>query len=118
MTRRRATGEETEMAETDGEALHKRLLVIDGLIFFSDGDAGELEAGNVTAANLTISGTAAGFEEAMADILRWQALTTAADSPWHPVLAAADIERARASGRVGLIMGWQNTKPLGDQLER
>jgi membrane dipeptidase len=106
------------MAETDGEALHKRLLVIDGLIFFSDGDAGELKAGNVTAANLTISGTAAGFEEAMADILRWQALTTAADSPWHPVLAAADIERARASGRVGLIMGWQNTKPLGDQLER
>lgn len=106
------------MVQTDGEALHRRLLVIDGLVFFSDGDAAELKAGSVAAANVTISAIAAGFEEAIGDIMRWRGIATAADSPWHPVLSAADIEKAHASGKVGLIMGWQNTKPLGDKLER
>ncbi len=29
-----------------------------------------------------------------------------------------DIDRAKKNGKAGLIMGWQNAKPFGDQIER
>ena len=48
----------------DIEALHRDALVIDGLVYFSDGDAADLLAGNVNAVNLTVSFFEADFEAA------------------------------------------------------
>jgi membrane dipeptidase len=99
-------------------SLHDRLLVIDGLIFYSDGDARDLVAGGYAAANVTVKDPIAGFEESFDAMARWLALATRPDGPWRLVERAADIPAAKAEGKVGLIMGWQETKLLGDRIER
>ena len=98
--------------------LHDRLVVIDGLIFFSDGHAGDLLAGGYTAANVTVKDPIATFEDAFDSMSHWLALATRADGDWMLVEKASDIARAKAAGKVGLVMGWQETKLLGDRIER
>ena len=98
--------------------LHDRLVIIDGLIFFSDGHAGDLLAGGYTAANVTVKDPIATFEDAFDSMSHWLALATRADGDWMLVEKASDIARAKAAGKVGLVMGWQETKLLGDRIER
>lgn len=98
--------------------LHERLTVIDGLIFYSDGDARDLLAGGYAAANVTVKDPMAGFEEGFDAMARWLALAARPDGPWRLVERAADIPAARAAGKVGLVMGWQETRLLGNRIER
>ncbi len=98
--------------------LHDRLIVVDGLVFYSDGDATTLLKGGVTAANLTVRLPVESFEETFDNITRWAALGTNPDSQWMLVRKASDIAAAKAAGKVGLIMGFQETKLLGDRAER
>lgn len=98
--------------------LHRAAVVIDGLIFRCDGTTDVLRAGNVAAANVTVSGMLTDFEEACDDIAAWLARAAAPASPWRIVETVADIHAARREGRIGLIMGWQNMRPIGDRLER
>jgi membrane dipeptidase len=35
-----------------------------------------------------------------------------------PVRTAGDIRRAKAAGRVGVVLGWQNASPIEDRLDR
>jgi len=98
--------------------LHDSALLIDGLIFNCDGDISALCAGNVAAANITVSGFNADFEQACDDIAVWLSRCEAPDSPWLIVDTVEDICRARAMGRIGLIMGWQNMRPIGDRINR
>jgi membrane dipeptidase len=114
--RKHRPGSENAMAAA--ASLHDRLLVIDGLIFHSDGDARDLMAGGYAAANVTVKDPIAGFEESFDAMARWLALASRPDSPWRLVERAADIPAAKAEGKVGLIMGWQETKLLGDRVER
>jgi membrane dipeptidase len=104
------------MGET--EIAHEDLLVIDGLVFFSDGDAGPLRDGNVAAANVTAIDVLSGLEQAIDMTASWLARLAEPDCRWKLVRAADDILAARQEGRVGLIMGWQNTSPLGDRIDR
>lgn len=97
---------------------HEDLLVIDGLVFFSDGDAAPLREGNVAAANVTAIDVLSGLEQAIDMTATWLARLAEPDCPWKLVRTADDIPDARREGRVGLIMGWQNTGPLGDRVER
>jgi membrane dipeptidase len=48
----------------------------------------------------------------------WCARLDAPDSPWRLVQHTRDIAAAKAAGKVGLIMGWQNMRPIADRLER
>ncbi len=98
--------------------LHESLTVIDGLIFYSDGDPRDLLAGGYAAANVTVKDPLAGFEEGFDAMARWLALAARPDSPWWLVEGAADIPAAKAAGRVGLVMGWQETRLLGNRIER
>lgn len=91
--------------------------VIDGLVFFSDGSNRDMLAGGVTAMNLTVTEMAADFEEAVKDLVRWRRYC-ATTPGWTLVEQAADIDRAKREGSLGLVMGWQNAKPIGDQLDR
>ena len=99
-------------------ALHEDALVIDGLIFFCDGHVDGLRAGNVAAINLTVSHFVADFVEACDGIATLLDGISRPGTPWYIVETTADIERARTAGRIGLIMGWQNMRPIGDKLER
>ncbi|MCC7426683.1 MAG: membrane dipeptidase [Alphaproteobacteria bacterium] len=99
-------------------SLHDRLMVIDGLIFYSDGGAGDLRMGNYAACNVTLRSPMDDFEQTFDAFATWLARCADPASGWHHVLKAADIDAARAAGKVGLIMGWQDTKMLGDKVER
>ncbi|GAA5233970.1 dipeptidase [Verticiella sediminum] len=93
-------------------------LVIDGLVFFSDGSTRDMLAGGVSAINLTITDMGSDFEQAVQDIAAWRARCADAASGWHLVERVGDLREAQRRGRLGLIMGWQNARPFGDRLER
>lgn len=93
-------------------------IVIDGLVYLSDGNPEPLATGGVTAANVTVAHMLAECAQAFDEMSAWLARVAAPDSGWRLVRRAADIEAAAAEGRTGLIMGWQNTLPFGNRLER
>ncbi|MEX2650421.1 MAG: membrane dipeptidase [Alphaproteobacteria bacterium] len=99
-------------------ALHDRATIVDGLVFFSDGDARVLREAGIAAVNLTVSHFEADFERALDEIGAWLARVHAPASGWRLIEDASDVAAARAAGAVGLIMGWQNMRPVGDRLDR
>ena len=99
-------------------ALHDDALIVDGLIAFSDGETAPLRAGNVAAANLTVATFQAGFTQACDEMAAWLDRLSRPGCAWRLVLQAADIAAARAEGKIGLVMGWQNLRPIGDRLDR
>ncbi len=94
------------------------VLIVDGLVFFSDGGVETLRAGKIAAINLTVGHFEADFETSCEQLAGWHARLGQPDSPWRLIESAADIAPARADGKVGLIMGWQNMRPIGDDLDR
>ena len=102
----------------DARALHADAVIVDGLTFFSDGYAEGLRAANIAATNLTVSHFEAEFETACDQVACWRRRLAQADCPWRLVETAGDVGAARGAGRVGLIMGWQNMRPIGDNLDR
>src|SRR5690606_16289898 len=106
------------MVSTDAPSLHDRLLVIDGLVFFCDGNPSPLRDGNVAAANVTTLIPLGGLEEAIDVTAQWLTLLAQPNSPWIHVKKAEDIEKAHREKKVGFIMGWQNALPLGENPER
>jgi membrane dipeptidase len=106
------------MAEGRGAALHRSAIIIDGLGFGSDGTVEDLRAGNVAAINITVADVTGDFGTCCDNLAVWTGRLAAADSPWRLVLTSGDVERARQVGKVGLIMGFQNMRPVADRLER
>lgn len=75
----------------------------------------------VTVACGTFSGferLATAFEAAVRKIANAQAMLAALDDAMLLVRGAADIERAHAEGKHGLIVDFQNTTAIGDELDR
>src|SRR5258708_24120943 len=93
-------------------------IVIDGLVFHSDGNSEPLRTGGVTAANFTVAPYLEGFQSACDSMSRWRAMAERGDSGWKLVLRAADIRAAQEEGKTGLIMGWQNLWPIELNLDR
>ncbi len=92
--------------------------VIDGLVYFCDGDPAPLKQGGVTAANVTVTHMLADLAQTVSGLGRWHKTLNAPDSGWKLIRLAADIMAAREQGKVGLIMGWQNALPVGHDLDR
>jgi membrane dipeptidase len=84
-------------------------------------DLADVKASGLTAVNLTVStvGQVAGaFEGTVQQIASWDR-----DLDRHPdvlmkIRAAADLQTAKSTGRLGLIYGFQDTLPVGDDLGR
>ena len=98
--------------------LHNDAVVIDGLVYHCDGDVTDLRAGGIDALNITICHFEADFPQACSEIARWHGIVARPNSPWLLVETAADIDRAKAEGKVGIIMGLQNIRPVADELDR
>ncbi len=58
------------------------------------------------------------FESTCDEIAVWLERIRAPESGWKLVESAADVHTARAQGKVGLIMGWQNMRVIEDKLHR
>ena len=98
--------------------LHQRLLVVDGLNIsrFDRAVFEDMRRGGVTAANCTCS-IWENFRDSMDQIARWQQHFRDHADLILQVRTAADIRRAHAEGRTGIILGWQNLSGIEDRLD-
>lgn len=81
----------------------------------------EAHASGVSAINVTlgyVSGKGDPFEETVRDIGRWDALLRRYPRDLTKVLTAADIGRAKAAGRIGIVYGFQNGAMMGSDASR
>jgi len=94
-------------------ALHRSALVIDGLNIskWSRDVFASMQAGGITAANCTCS-VWEGFAETMRNIAQWKRWFRCHDDLILQVRSTADIRRAKEQGKVGIILGSQNTSAI------
>jgi membrane dipeptidase len=81
----------------------------------------DAKASGVAAINITlgyVSGPDEPFEKTVGDIGLWDEAIRANPGDLMKVYSAADILKARAEKKVGLIYGFQNTPQIGERLER
>jgi membrane dipeptidase len=99
--------------------LHDSLTVIDGLVIskWSRAVFADMRKGGLTAANCTCS-IWEGFVDTMHNIAQWKRWFADNADLISPVRTTADIRRAKAEGKTGIILGSQgsqNTSALEDQ---
>jgi membrane dipeptidase len=98
--------------------VHDKMTIVDGLIFMADYTGELLIKGGVDAANVTVNRFQNDFAGTCDDIAKWHEALSRPGCTWHPVLKIEDIFEAKKNGKVGLIMGFQNSRPIEDKLER
>ena len=97
--------------------LHSKSIVIDGLII-SDFNRSVFEAmgkGGLTAVNCTCC-VWEGFTETMRNVMRWKKMLRENADLITQVYTTEDIKTAKAEGKTGIILGWQNITGIEDQL--
>lgn len=103
---------------TDAKTLHDDAIIVDGLqtCQWSRSIFEEMRAGGITAVNVS-SLLWENFREGIAYVSEWKHFLRENDDIIRPVRTVADIHAAKAEGRTGIILGWQNTSPLEDKLD-
>jgi membrane dipeptidase len=98
-------------------ALHARADVIDGLSTcnWSRTIFEEMRAGGVTCVNAA-SVLWEDLRGGLDNILAWKRMFEEHADLIRPVRTIADIRAAKAEGRTGISIGWQNTSPIEDRL--
>jgi membrane dipeptidase len=99
--------------------LHEDAVAVDGLVVsrWSREVFESMHAGGITAANCTVA-VWEGFSDVLANMASFQQWFAAHDDLIRPVRSVADVHAAKREGRVGIILGWQNTSPIEDDLYR
>ncbi|MBT9386557.1 membrane dipeptidase [Pseudooceanicola sp. CBS1P-1] len=100
------------------QSLHDDLIVFDGLIISDWGPEvfGAMRAGGLTAANCTCS-VWEGFRDTMRNIGAWNGMIRAHSDSLLKARSTDDIRRAKAEGKTGIVLGFQNTTAFEDRLE-
>jgi len=105
----------TETAPIDPSALHGDAIVVDalaGTTFAFD----RLSEAGITAANLTLAAHNEGFLRAIEWIKDYYAAIQTHADRLMLVRSGADIRRAKAERKLGLILGFQSASPVEDDL--
>ena len=102
----------------DAAQLHKDAVVFDGLIVAKWGPQvfEGMYRGGLTAANCTCS-VWENFRGSMDNIAQFKRWFDAYDHLLVQVYTVEDIRRAKAAGKVGICLGWQNTSGIEDRLD-
>ena len=97
--------------------LHNDSVVIDGLVIsnWSRSVFEDMWSGGLTAANCTCS-VWEGFYDTMMNVARLKRQIEEFDDILLQVHCAEDIHRAKAEGKTGIILGWQNLSGIEDQI--
>ena len=114
-----ASREKSHLDRPGARQLHDESIIVDGnnaSYFFDSRVFVRLQQGGVTAVNATIAAWH-NPAETMAQIETLGQLYLRHADIIAPVLAVDDILTVKAAGQVGLIMGFQDTAPLGDELD-
>ena len=102
----------------ESKAIHDSALVIDGLEIskFDRGVFGHMRAGGLTAVNCTVS-ILENFRETIANIRWWHTAFEENADLIIPVRTTADIEEAKRVGKTGIILSFQNTSAIEEDLD-
>ena len=92
-------------------------IIIDGLVIakFSRALFEDMAKGGITAVNCTCS-VWHDFRQTMANVSQWLAWFESHGDLIMPVHTIADIHAAKAAGKVGIILGWQNTSAIDNDI--
>lgn len=95
--------------------LHQQHIIIDGLQYSNwDRNIFEMmQAGGITAVHVTIAYWE-DTQETLRNIGRWNQRFQQFDALIMPIQTTADLQTAKDSGKVGIIFGFQNCSPIGD----
>lgn len=99
---------------------YRRSIIIDALNVsnWRSGDVfADLHAGGLTAFSATVA-TWEGFAETADAVAAWYQRFRARAPQIRPVRSVADIHAAKAEGRVGVILSFQNASPIENDLRR
>ena len=77
----------------------------------------QARASGITATLFQVTGTHAGFEEAVNDLMRCRARAAAHKDAFLIVENAADLTRAKRENKLGLILRFQGAEPIGDNFD-
>jgi membrane dipeptidase len=99
--------------------LHKRAIVIDGLISSVIDAEGVslLENGGITASNYTSAFPHHDLGETLADLVRFRRTVEGLRDRLDLATSAAEIERTKKAGKTSLIMGLQHAPGMGEHPE-
>lgn len=102
----------------EAQALHESAIVVDGLQTSLWGRPifEEMRAGGITAVNVSTV-LWENFVEGIAYVSMWKKFLRENADILMPVKTVDDIRAAKAAGKTGIILGWQNTSPLEDKLD-
>ena len=101
----------------DPTALHRDATVFDGLVVsnWSREVFEDMRRGGLTAANCTCC-IWEGFADTMKNVARWNTWFREHDDVILKVRNTADIGRAKAEGKTGIVLGFQNVSAFEDQI--
>lgn len=108
----------TNMTDHDAIQLHQDSIIIDALNASHHSNEGVLQrmhAGGITAANVTLTSWQ-NLAQTMDNVADYNHLFREHEDLITPVRNVADIHQAKATQRVGLIFGFQNTSPIEDNV--
>lgn len=99
-------------------SIHSRSVLIDGLVVsrWNRSVFEHMQRGGLTAANCTCS-IWENFRGTMQNIADWKRWLSEHSDLIMPVKTTADIRRAKDAGKVGIILGFQNTCAIEDRLD-
>jgi membrane dipeptidase len=102
----------------DAKALHDDAIIIDGLEIcnWSRTVFEDMRRGGLTAVNCTCAAWE-GFRATMDNVAQWKGWFREYDDILLQVFTTEDIKRAKAEGKTGIYLGWQNTYPIEDRIE-
>lgn len=102
----------------DESELHKDAIVIDGLNVskWSRDVLEGIHEGGVTAINATTA-VLENFRQTMLNLIKWERFFKDYDDIISQVTCVDDILRAKKMGKTGIILGFQNSSPVEDDLD-
>ncbi|MBR0347535.1 MAG: membrane dipeptidase [Rudaea sp.] len=118
---------------TSSEAIwnnYRNALVIDSLgsigndrASFGAADFADAKSSGLTAINVTVNGASVGsyarnFNDTVRSIAFYNAQIAARPDAFMQIRRAADLTEAKRSGKLGLIYGFQDATPIGEDLDR
>jgi membrane dipeptidase len=111
-----------QQARERAQTLHAEATVVDGLIpsavYLEDQDYRDhLQRGGVSAGNVTVADYQHDFQAAVESVADHRDLAATTDG-FRLVESAADLRAAEEAGDVGVVLGFQDTRPVGPELSR
>ncbi|MDF2811810.1 MAG: dipeptidase [Microvirga sp.] len=115
---RRASHHEGASMSIDPTKLHRDSIVIDAVcpLLFTPGYLDLYRCGGATMVAPTVGGFSGGAAETLRTIGRWLKLVRESDDLLL-VKQAADVEGAKAEGKLGILLHFQGTEPIEDDID-